>query len=234
MTTQAVPRFITPSISTTLRRTNLPWDIIAEKEAEAPYTISVLSLMECNKPLNDLIDEKEDELEFGEWDRRIELVDEENRCPACTSLGDNAAHVANDYSMRRSFLSTQTAINDECYMVVKKAAFRAMIAEKLNSIVESSDDFTDSPSLSQTTRSKRLSKLFSLNSSDAHDEGVLLFGSDEEGYTAIVRTFILKDAKSRGFQRRYMFMALSEDRDMIVGNYKMIVNEFSTSARLLQ
>jgi hypothetical protein len=237
MTTQAVPRFTdAPAISSTSsRRTNLPWDIIAEKEADAPYTINVLSLMECNKPFNDLIDEKEDELAFGEWDRRIELVDEENRCPACTSLGDNNAHVANDYNTKRSFLSTQTSINDECYMVVKKAAFRAMIAEKLNSVADSESISSPTKTPTQTTRSKRLTQLFSLNSSDdAHDEGVLLFGSDDDGYTAVVRTFILKDAKSRGFQRRYMLMALSEDRDMIVWNYKMLINEFSTTARLLQ
>lgn len=170
---------------------------------------------------------------FGDWDRSVELIDEENRCPACTSLGDDSAHVANDYRMKRSFVSTQTALNDECYMVVKKAIFRAMVSEKLNPLPDTPKDVSFAKP-GPSSRSQRLSKLFSLTSNDPNDEGILLFGSDDDNFTAVVRSFILKDAKSRGFQRRYLLMALSTNRDLIVWNYKTIINEFSTTARLLQ
>lgn len=50
MTTQAVPRLFEPPPAQSLRHANIPWDKIAEIQAEAPYTINVLSIMECNKP----------------------------------------------------------------------------------------------------------------------------------------------------------------------------------------
>lgn len=50
MTTQAVPRPSAPP-SFALRRTNIPLDKVAELQADAPYTINVLSIMECHKPL---------------------------------------------------------------------------------------------------------------------------------------------------------------------------------------
>uniref|UniRef100_A0AC34QXS9 Folliculin n=1 Tax=Panagrolaimus sp. JU765 TaxID=591449 RepID=A0AC34QXS9_9BILA len=245
MVTQAIPRgkpgINTPFLTKYNHRTNLPWDKIAQLTAQAENRINVLSVIDCHKNLDVIDDDKNDGPVFGYWDRKVELVDEEKRCDACSSVTESGAHVANDYQAERSYITTEQALNDECYMALKKALFRAMIGEKLNNAndYDFANAMTPTPSLASPTDNspgssspKPRNKRESL--SDSNEEGVLLFWSDEDGYSAIARTFMVEDARSRGFRRRYMLLVLSKEREVLFSHYKLIIGELNTTAKLIQ
>jgi len=241
MVTQAIPR-VAPKdheqlAPRTHQRSNLPWDKIAELTAAAPNRLNVLSVIDCFKDsLNGGFDEEND-LAFGSWDRKVEFVDEEERCDACSSVSDSGAHIANDFRARRSYITTEQALNDDCYMAIKKALFRSMIAERLSASTEYvSPNSSEAPSTLSSPRGNfEFSGIKSKSdSSDANEEGVLLFWSDEDCYAAICRTFVVKDARSRGFRRRYMLLVLSRNRELLFQNYKPIVAELNTTAHLIQ
>ncbi|VDN32961.1 unnamed protein product [Gongylonema pulchrum] len=65
------------------------------------------------------------------------------------------------------------------------------------------------------------------------DDGVILFGDDEHGYT-LSSTFRLRDRKARGFLRLFSLVLICMDKLLITNNYDFFVSSMSSIIRYLQ
>uniref|UniRef100_A0A7E4V0V6 Folliculin n=1 Tax=Panagrellus redivivus TaxID=6233 RepID=A0A7E4V0V6_PANRE len=195
-----------------------------EKKKEEPrYKMDILSVNEFGKVDFDTIPQITDEdVVFASWDRTIELVDDESRCEACSSVGPNASHIANDYLAGRSYVTTQTAINEDAYAVTQSVCFKAHNTQNLLPLTLTSlEDDEPTPSTSESSKTE-------------DGEGIIFFGKAQDKYTAVGRMFALKDAKSRGFKRRYGLLCISQNHQLLTWKFKDIMVEVNMTADLLK
>uniref|UniRef100_A0A915CUA4 Folliculin/SMCR8 longin domain-containing protein n=1 Tax=Ditylenchus dipsaci TaxID=166011 RepID=A0A915CUA4_9BILA len=131
-----------------------------------------------------------------------EIVDEEERCSACSSFGSGLGILSNDHQAETSYISTQMPISERLYQMIKQSCLRSLSVEISTPLLWK---------LGLTTLPQpqmRISMFYQLqggtseryflveNSSKEDKDGVVLFGDDENGYT-LSMTFRLRDAKAR-------------------------------------
>ncbi|VDK43568.1 unnamed protein product [Anisakis simplex] len=177
--------------------------------------------------------------------------------PACSSFCAGSGLVTTDLDAGISYISSQVAINDRVYQLVKHACLRSLSCEVSAKAVPFRSNSTPraATSTTTTTKSQKIplptsSKSLTINRSainnttttntfdtglmeSDNDDGVILFGDDDHGYT-LSHTFRLRDAKARGFQRWFSLIVICMDKLLITNNYEFFVSSLSAIIHQLQ
>ncbi|MCP9262020.1 hypothetical protein DINM_004531 [Dirofilaria immitis] len=149
---------------------------------------------------------------------------EESRCVACTSFADGTGLITDDTEVGISYVTTQVALNDRVYQLVKYSCLHSLSYEVTATPKDSAPKLSPiKPRATQTSQEAN---------TEAKD-GVILFGDDEHGYT-LSYTFRLHDYKARGFSRFLSLILVSVDKLFITSNYHFFVSTMSSTIRFLQ
>ncbi|VDM96528.1 unnamed protein product [Thelazia callipaeda] len=147
---------------------------------------------------------------------------EESRCAACTSFGQFGL-VTNDVESGISYISTQTALNDRVDQLVMHSCLHSLSCEVP---ATPNDNF-----MAACSTTKWDNPWEEINREA--NEGVVLFGDEEHGYT-LSFTFRIHDCKARGFLRLFSLVLVSMDKLFITYNYDFFVATMSSIVRRLQ
>lgn len=191
--------------------------------------------------LSEVVDGRRDEhSDYFTDDYRVNSLDEEPRCMACSSFSNGLGICTNDPSTDICYISSQVAINERVYQLVKHACLRSLSCEISGSTTAQPQKSPIKSSSQQFPRcvvpNARTSSLEEslLNANpDSLTDGLILFGDDINGYT-LSHTFRLKDAKARGFQRWFSLIILCMDKFLITNNYEFFVSTLSSIINGLQ
>ncbi|VDN92797.1 unnamed protein product [Brugia pahangi] len=158
---------------------------------------------------------------------------EELRCVACTSFVDGTGLITDDVEAGISYITTQVALNDRVYQLVKYSCLHSLSCEVT---ATPKDEAPMSPMKSRAASiplgAKKWESPWEKTNTEAKD-GVILFGDDEHGYT-LSYTFRLRDYKARGFLRLLSLILVSIDKLFITSNYHFFVSTMSSAIRFLQ
>ncbi|VDN55493.1 unnamed protein product [Dracunculus medinensis] len=165
-------------------------------------------------------------------------IDDEARCLACSSFLDGKGLISSDNKC--SYISSQAALNDRVYNLLKNACLRSLSCEISVSTLNinksskknkhSCSQFSDSHDTSLPSPVK--DAWFEARNS-AEKDGVVIFGDDEYGYS-LSYTFRLRDSKARGLQRLFSLIAFSMDKLVLTSNYDFFVSAFTAIIEDLQ
>uniref|UniRef100_A0A915Q2W7 Folliculin n=1 Tax=Setaria digitata TaxID=48799 RepID=A0A915Q2W7_9BILA len=159
---------------------------------------------------------------------------EESRCVACTSFIDGTGLITDDVEAHISYITTQVALNDRVYQLVKYSCLHSLSCEVTttpkNNVLKLSPIKPRSIGIPQGT--KKWEGPWEEVNTETKD-GVILFGDDEHGYT-LSYTFRLRDYKARGFLRFLSLILISIDKLFITSNYHFFVSTMSSTIRFLQ
>ncbi|KAL3993656.1 Vesicle coat protein involved in Golgi to plasma membrane transport family protein [Acanthocheilonema viteae] len=159
---------------------------------------------------------------------------EESRCVACTSFIDGTGLITVDVEAGISYITTQVALNDRVYQLVKYSCLHSLSCEVITTPKDNAPKLSPvkphATSIPQDT--KKWESSWEEVNTEAKD-GVILFGDDEHGYT-LSYTFRLRDYKARGFLRFLSFILVSIDKLFITSNYHFFVSTISSIIQFLQ
>ncbi|VDK63656.1 unnamed protein product [Onchocerca ochengi] len=159
---------------------------------------------------------------------------EESRCVACTSFIDGTGLITDDTEVGISYITTQVALNDRVYELVKYSCLHSLSCEVTTTPEDNIPKL--SPIKSRAVQIPQSNKKWESSWEEANAEakdGVILFGDDEHGYT-LSYTFRLHDYKARGFSRFFSLILVSIDKLFITSNYNFFVSTMSSTIRFLQ
>ncbi|VDP15940.1 unnamed protein product [Onchocerca flexuosa] len=159
---------------------------------------------------------------------------EESRCVACTSFIDGAGVITDDIEVGISYITTQVALNDRVYNLVKYSCLHSLSCEVTTTPKDNIPKL--SPIKSRAVQIPESNKKWESPWEEANAEakdGVILFGDDEHGYT-LSYTFRLHDYKARGFSRFLSLILVSIDKLFITSNFHFFVSTMSSTIRFLQ
>ncbi|PAV82626.1 hypothetical protein WR25_26708 [Diploscapter pachys] len=164
-----------------------------------------------------------------------DVVDDEPRCNACTSLGATRVLLSNDDTLKTSYISSQISLNRRVYERVKHACARSLSGElssansnhKLHSLEEHQKKIL--------SRTPSINPNIDILDNEGRDklDGHMLFGDTQNGYCISI-VFRLQDAKARGFMRLFSLVAVSNDLSLLTSNYDLFRNALQAMLMKLQ
>lgn len=168
------------------------------------------------------------------------VPDDEERCMACSSFNNVPGLCTNDPFAHIDYISSQVALNERVYHLVKHACLRSLSCEVSGSTQNGppklplkgfSPQFSRTPAVG--TRPVSFEESWLDVGPEEQFDGLVFFGDDLSGYT-LSHTFRLRDAKARGFQRWFSLIILSMDKFLITNNYDFFVSGLSSIIKQLQ
>ncbi|CAJ0577994.1 unnamed protein product, partial [Mesorhabditis spiculigera] len=162
---------------------------------------------------------------YGVWPTVLD--DPEDRCDACTSLGQTSYLLSNDHSARTSYISSQVAVSEVVFDRIRTACHRSLSCEVAVAQgaprQRSSLRGTHGPLRSET----------SIEHEVEEDDGNIVFGDPEHGYT-LALTFRIPDAKARGLNRLYSLLVVSTDHTLLLNNHHFLLSALRTIAEKMK
>lgn len=151
--------------------------------------------------------------------------DREDRCTACTSIGNRVAYLSSDKRTQTTFVSSQVSFDDGVMEKVKHACGRSL-SNEVGTSTEKSNKPPAKPGGSTSSS-------FNRNSKDVERDGNVFFGDVEHGYTMSL-TFRLEDSRARGFHRLYSFIVVSSQMQFILNNHDSLLGHLINMKNRLQ